>query len=133
MAVFCLPRAPPLLKFDFLKISKDWRNPEWDSIMQSKRQSLKENGHCSVSNMKRLVSGADTLPILERYRQYTELDTLTPAIAKELVQRVVVYPDSRLEVQLNCRDELEALLTGAISSDKTKNQETVNYTGGGIR
>ena len=61
------------------------------------------------------VSGADTLPILERYQQYTELDTLTPAIAKELVQRVVVYPDSRLEVQLNCRDELEALLTEAHS------------------
>lgn len=79
------------------------------------------------------VPGADTSPVLERYRQYTELDTLTPAIVKELVQRVVVYPDSRLEVQLNCRDELEALLTGAISSDKTKNQETANYTGGGIR
>ncbi len=46
------------------------------------------------------VSGADTFPILERYRQYTELDTLTPAIAKELVQRVVVHPDNRLEVQL---------------------------------
>lgn len=52
------------------------------------------------------ASEPDTSPLLERYRQYTELDTLTPAIAKELVQRVVVYPDSRLEVQLNCRDEL---------------------------
>ena len=61
------------------------------------------------------ASDADTSPALERYRQYTELDTLTPAIAKELVQRVVVYPDSRLEVQLNCRDELEALLVGAHS------------------
>lgn len=57
------------------------------------------------------VSDADTSPVLERYRQYIELDTLTPAIAKELVQRVVIYPDNRLEVQLNCRDELEALLT----------------------
>ena len=57
------------------------------------------------------VSDADTSPVLERYRQYADLDTLTPATAKELVQRVVVYPDSRLEVQLNCRDELEALLT----------------------
>lgn len=61
------------------------------------------------------ASHTDTSPILERYRQYTELDTLTPVIAKELVQRVVVYPDSRLEVQLNCRDELEALLTEAHS------------------
>lgn len=62
------------------------------------------------------VSDADTSPVLERYRQYTELDTLTPAVAKELVQRVVVYPDSRLEVQLNCRDELEALLAEVRSS-----------------
>ena len=80
-----------------------------------------------------IASHTDTSPILERYRQYTELDTLTPAIAKELVQRVVLYSDSRLEVQLNCRDELEEMLAGAISSDKTKNQETANYTGGGIR
>ena len=29
------------------------------------------------------ASHTDTSPILERYRQYTELDTLTPAIAKE--------------------------------------------------
>lgn len=79
------------------------------------------------------VSGADTLPILERYRQYTELDTLTPSIAKELVQRVVVYPDSRLEVYLNCRDELEEMLAGTIINNKTMNQETVNYTGGGIQ
>lgn len=62
------------------------------------------------------VPDADTSPVLERYRQYTELDTLTPAVAKELVQRVVVYPDSRLEVQLNCRDELEALLAEVRSS-----------------
>lgn len=79
------------------------------------------------------ASHTDTSPILERYRQYTELDTLTPAIAKELVQRVVIYPDSRLEVQLNCRDELEEMLAGAIINEKTMNQEAVNYTGGGIR
>ena len=43
-------------------------------------------------------------------KSYTELNELISDIANDLVKRVVVYPDNRLEIELNLRDELEALL-----------------------
>ncbi len=48
--------------------------------------------------------------ILEKYREYAQLQELTADIAKELVRNVVVYPGGRLEINLNFRDELEAML-----------------------
>ena len=51
--------------------------------------------------------------ILEKYREYAQLQELTADIAKELVRNVVVYPGGRLEINLNFRDELEAMLKEA--------------------
>ena len=47
---------------------------------------------------------------IEKYKSYTELTELTSDIANDLVKKVVVYPDNRLEIELNLRDELDALL-----------------------
>ena len=41
------------------------------------------------------------------------LQELTADIAKELVRNVVVYPGGRLDINLNYRDELEAMLKEA--------------------
>lgn len=51
--------------------------------------------------------------ILGKYREYAQLQELTADIAKELVQNVVVYPGGRLDINLNYRDELEAMLKEA--------------------
>lgn len=55
---------------------------------------------------------------IEKYKEYTELETLTGDAAKELVKNVVLYPDGRMEINLLCRDELKAILceTESLSS-----------------
>lgn len=47
---------------------------------------------------------------IEKYREYTELETLTSDIAKDVVKRVTVYRDGGIEIELALRDELEKLL-----------------------
>ena len=48
---------------------------------------------------------------IEKYREYTELETLATEIANDVVKRVVVHKDSGIEIELALRDELESLLT----------------------
>ena len=48
---------------------------------------------------------------IEKYKEYTELDTLTPEIARDIVNRVTVYHDGKIEIELALRDELEAVLS----------------------
>ncbi len=48
---------------------------------------------------------------IEKYKEYTELDTLTPEIARDIVNRVTVYNDGKIEIELALRDELEAVLS----------------------
>ena len=45
---------------------------------------------------------------IQMYRKYTELDTLTPEIARDLIRRVVVYPGDEVEIELALRDEFDA-------------------------
>lgn len=47
------------------------------------------------------------------YRKYAELDALTSEIVTELVSCIELFPDGRISITLNCRDELEALLREA--------------------
>ena len=48
---------------------------------------------------------------IEKYKEYTELETLTSDIANDVVKRVTVYKDGGIEIELALRDELEKLLT----------------------
>ena len=48
---------------------------------------------------------------IEKYKEYTELETLTTEIANDVVKRVTVYKDGGIEIELALRDELEKLLT----------------------
>lgn len=48
---------------------------------------------------------------IEKYKEYTELETLTAEIANDVVKRVTVYKDGGIEIELALRDELEKLLT----------------------
>ena len=47
---------------------------------------------------------------IHKYKEYTELETLTTEVAREVVKRVTVYKDGCIEIELALRDELEALL-----------------------
>ena len=44
---------------------------------------------------------------VEKYRNFTELDNLTAEVAADLLNRVTIWPDGRMEVELNYRDEIE--------------------------
>ncbi len=47
---------------------------------------------------------------IEKYKEYTELETLTGEIARDVVKRVTVHKDGGIEIELALRDELEELL-----------------------
>ena len=47
---------------------------------------------------------------IDKYKEYTELETLTTEIANDVVKRVTVYKDGGIEIELALRDELENLL-----------------------
>ena len=44
-------------------------------------------------------------PLFEKYKEYTELETLTSDIANDVVKRVTVYKDGGIEIELALRDE----------------------------
>lgn len=48
---------------------------------------------------------------IEKYQEYTELETLTNDIATDVVKRVIIHKDGGIEIELALRDELERLLT----------------------
>jgi DNA repair exonuclease SbcCD ATPase subunit len=47
---------------------------------------------------------------IDKYKEYTELETLTTEVARDVVKRVTVYKDGCIEIELALRDELEELL-----------------------
>lgn len=53
---------------------------------------------------------AECNSFIDKYKEYTELETLTGEIARELVKSVVIYPGDVMKINLNLRDELEALM-----------------------
>lgn len=83
-----------------------------DYLSQKQRQN--EESQALTAKIAELEAAlrtpAASQPFIEKYKSYTELNELTSDIANDLVKRVVVYPDNRLEIELNLRDELEALL-----------------------
>lgn len=54
---------------------------------------------------------------IEKYREYTELETLTSDIANDVVKRVTVYKDGGIEIELALRDEMEKLLVCVEAAD----------------
>lgn len=47
---------------------------------------------------------------IDKYKEYTELETLTTEVARDVIKRVTVYKDGGIEIELALRDELEELL-----------------------
>ena len=69
-----------------------------------------------TEKMERLEKSSQTTTeqggvFIEKYKEYTELDTLTSEIANDVVKRVTVYKGGGIEIELALRDELEKLLT----------------------
>lgn len=70
----------------------------------------------TTNKMERLEKSSQTAieqggAFIEKYKEYTELETLTAEIANNVVKRVTVYKDGGIEIELALRDELEKLLT----------------------
>ena len=70
----------------------------------------------TVEQMKRLEKSSQATTeqggvFIEKYKEYTELETLTAEVANDVVKRVTVYKDGCIEIELALRDELEKLLT----------------------
>ena len=68
-----------------------------------------------TEKMERLEKSSQTTTeqggaFIEKYKEYTELETLTADIANDVVKRVTVYKDGGIEIDLALRDELEELL-----------------------
>ena len=69
-----------------------------------------------TEQMNRLEQSTQATPeqggaFIQKYKEYTELETLTGEIANDVVKRVTVYKDGGIEIELALRDELEALLS----------------------
>ena len=58
---------------------------------------------------------------IEKYKEYTELETLTADIANDIVRRVTVHKDEGIEIELALRDELEMLLDRLETDDAAFN------------
>lgn len=63
----------------------------------NKAESVKQ--HISATNTNNNL-------FVESYSKYTELDKLTSEIAADLLERVTIWPDGRLDISLNYLDEL---------------------------
>ena len=50
---------------------------------------------------------ADNDILVEKYRNLAELDNLTAEISADLLNRVTIWPDGRMKVELNYLDEIE--------------------------
>lgn len=79
--------------------------------INTQMQELEEQTAAMQSAARELDASGQS--ILEKYREYAQLQELTADIAKELVQNVMVYPGGRLDINLDYRDELEAMLKEA--------------------
>ena len=76
---------------------------------QAQMQELTEKMVCLEKSSQTTTEQGGAF--IEKYKEYTELETLTAEIANDVVKRVTVYKDGGIAIELALRDELEALLT----------------------
>ena len=70
------------------------------------RQHLKEISEKTKSVEQRIFKAkSEHNDFVECYGKYTELDELTNEIASDLLKRVTIWPDGRLDISLNYVDE----------------------------
>ncbi len=55
------------------------------------------------------VNGSLQNDFVSAFEKYTEVEKITSEIATEVLKEVRVYPDKRLEIAWNFRDELEKM------------------------
>ncbi len=90
----------------------------------SRKRSLSEQAD-SVSNeivkieqlIDRQSSANNGSRFVDQYRNYTTVDELTSEMLNELLERVNVYPDGRLEIRLNYADEFDEITGNAGITD----------------
>ncbi len=90
---------------------KNFERPDFLRMMEQVKQG---QIHCT-DKMERLEKSTQSTTehggaFIEKYKEYTELETLTGEIARDVVKRVTVHKDGGIEIELALRDELEELL-----------------------
>ena len=66
----------------------------------------------TVLELERKISGSDDSgnAVIEQFKSYAGITALTREISTELLQSVTIYPDGRMDIQLNLADEIEDLM-----------------------
>lgn len=66
----------------------------------------------TVLELERKISGSDDSgnAVIEQFKSYAGITALTREISIELLHSVTIYPDRRMDIQLNLADEIEALM-----------------------
>lgn len=66
----------------------------------------------TVLELERKISGSDDSgnAVIKQFKSYAGITALTREISTELLQSVTIYPDGRMDIQLNLADEIEALM-----------------------
>lgn len=82
----------------------------------SQKQSVNAQLQELSERITALEKATQSLPVKEsefiaKYKAYTDLPTLTEDIVADLLHSVVIYPNHKMIINLNYRDELESLLT----------------------
>jgi len=67
-----------------------------------------------ISNLEASIESTDTdgeqsCQLIERLKQYTDVQELTREIVEDVVKEVRIYPGRRMEIVWNCQDEFEKL------------------------
>ena len=67
----------------------------------------REDAHKRETELRQRIADLSTANsrYVEKYSCYSELDTLTSEISFDLLDRVTIWPDGRLEITLNYLDE----------------------------
>ncbi len=79
------------------------------SNVNKQMQELDEKINALENTSRTVTPQGETF--IEKYKEYTNIETLTPEIARDIVNRVTVYHDGKIEIELALRDELEEVLS----------------------
>ena len=73
-------------------------------VLTERQEEVNRAKDTVKQRINELTAGHDIL--VEKYRALSELNNLTAEIAANLLNRVTIWPDGRMEVELNYLDEI---------------------------
>ena len=74
------------------------------AVLAERQEEVNRAEDAVKQQISGLTAGHDIL--VGKYQSLTELDSLTAEISTDLLDRVTIWPDGRMEVELNYLDEI---------------------------